>query len=435
MRILATADIHIGRRSTRLPPDADARTTSSAAAWSSIVDLAVAQQVDVVAIAGDLVDHDNRFYEALGPLERGLRRLAERGIDVVAVAGNHDYDVLPSLARSLPEGCLTLVGSGGRWERVTLRRGDRRLHVDGWSFPTRHVRENPLASRDLPPPPDGTPVLGMLHADLDSAGSSYAPVSLGSLHATPATFWLLGHVHCSAFFEREGLPGVLYPGSPNPMDPGEPGEHGVWMLELAAGQVPVRTFVPLARVRYEMMDVDITDVSTDDLRQRLVQSMRARAAELVAPPLEHLSFRLRLTGRTPLHRSIDAAVARLATDLQFDVNGAAIHVDRVECDTRPVRDMASLASGADAAAWLAGLITLLDAPDAQGTTNGTHDRRDFDALIGQLGSVARTVRTARGMDALPDSHEHIPDERLRLDLRRGAELLLDELLAQKEGAV
>mgnify|MGYP002763171153 FL=1 len=55
------------------------------------------QHVDAVALTGDVVDNENATYESLGPLQKGLSRLGEAGIDTIAVAGNHDYDALPRL--------------------------------------------------------------------------------------------------------------------------------------------------------------------------------------------------------------------------------------------------------------------------------------------------------------------------------------------------
>ena len=86
MKILATGYLHLGRRPARLPAEAeDDPRLSTAEAWQELVALAVEQGIDLVALSGDLVDRDNRFFEALGPLERGLGRLAEAGIDTVAV--------------------------------------------------------------------------------------------------------------------------------------------------------------------------------------------------------------------------------------------------------------------------------------------------------------------------------------------------------------
>ena len=36
-----------------------------------IVDVAIQQRADIVAISGDLIDRENRFFEAFGPVERG----------------------------------------------------------------------------------------------------------------------------------------------------------------------------------------------------------------------------------------------------------------------------------------------------------------------------------------------------------------------------
>src|SRR5690606_1937215 len=97
VRILCAGDLHLGRRSSRVPWDGDGAAGSCAEAWMRLVECAIRERVDLVALSGDLVDHDNRWFEAFGPLERGLKRLADAGIPVYAVAGNHDYDTLPHL--------------------------------------------------------------------------------------------------------------------------------------------------------------------------------------------------------------------------------------------------------------------------------------------------------------------------------------------------
>ncbi len=134
MKILCTGDLHVGRRASRLPVDWCGTECSCAAVWERIVELAIRERVDLVAVSGDLVDRANRYYEAIGPVERGVRILAKAGIQTVAVAGNHDFDVLPRLAESLA-GDLQLLGTDGNWQRITIQRdGGDRLHVDGWSF-------------------------------------------------------------------------------------------------------------------------------------------------------------------------------------------------------------------------------------------------------------------------------------------------------------
>src|SRR5690606_13045139 len=180
VKILCTGDVHIGRSSTRFRGDPDARALSCAGAWSLIVDRAIAERVDLVAVSGDLVDRANRSFEAYGPLERGLERLKEAGIRTVAVAGNHDFDVLPGLVTTIGDAYFRLLGADGRWERLTLSRDGATIHLDGWSFPREHHPGNPLTGYDLPDP-GGAAVLGLLHCDVDQTASRYAPVALAEL--------------------------------------------------------------------------------------------------------------------------------------------------------------------------------------------------------------------------------------------------------------
>ncbi len=426
MRVLCTGDLHIGRRSTRLPASVDASTVSCASAWAVIVDHAIDQRVDLVAISGDLVDQANRFYESLGPLERGLRRLREAAIDVVAVAGNHDHDVLPDLARSLPAGCLTLLGVGGRWERTTIQRANgARLHVTGWSFPTQHVRASPLASYRAPDASDA-PVLGLVHADLDAPGSAYAPVALADLHRAGGDLWLLGHVHTPRVREVANRPAVLYPGSPHPMDPGECGAHGVWIVEFARGERPTIRQVALASVRYDEVTVDLTDVHDLSVaRTRVVDAVRLAADEAAigSDRLRHLRLRVRLTGRCTLHRMLVDEASRITADLELEAGPVSVTVERVDNLTRAPRDLEQLASGRDAASVLARLLQDLE----RGNDVSAHP-----GLAHLLSAIPITIGGARAFDSL-DTDPTLRDGRaLREAVAGQANLLLDTLLEQRE---
>ncbi len=428
MKVLCSGDLHIGRRPARLPDHADVRPHSCAAIWGRIVERAIAERVDVVVLSGDVVDKANRYFEAVGPLERGLRRLADEGITTVAVAGNHDYDVLPELACTFPPHAFRLLGVGGRWERVRIEReGGDTLLVDGWSFPRERVRESPLAAYQSAPERE-TPVLGLLHADLSTGGSDYAPVTLGELQAVPVDCWILGHVHAPALHERAGAPPVLYPGSPQPMDPGEPGLHGVWLLELRPGG-PVRPrCIPLATVRYETLSIELGDVrDAGELRPYVVERIRSAAADYVreSESLCYLSLRVRLVGPTALHGRVEAELARLADDLALEVGRAEVLVERVDDETQAPRDLRGLARGSDAVAVLARLIQALDAGEEAAEV--AQLRREVDGVVGRL-------REAKRYQPIADVSHGLEPDALRAALLHEARRLLDALLAQQEAA-
>ena len=365
---------------------------SAAAAWQDIVELAIREKVELLLIAGDLVEWDNRFFEACGPLEEGLRRLAEAGVETCAVAGNHDVEALPRLADTLqPEG-FSLLGRGGTWEAVTLpREGRPVLRLYGWSFPRREVRESPLA--DFPPlEDDGVPALAMLHADVDQPGSPYAPVSRTELDQHACALWLVGHVHgpVNEVLPRGGR--LLYPGSPLALDPGETGCHGPWLLEVADGAVGEPEQVALSRTRYEQVEVSLGGVADEAAFQtQVLGELRRELDDRIRDPgkLELVCCRLAFTGRTKLHREVARLAQGLATDLRLPVHDATAIVEKVECRTQPDLDLAALAGDASPLALLARLLLELES--------------------GQLGEAGAAVvrQAAQRMEAVHGARQYL----------------------------
>lgn len=429
MKILCTADVHIGRRASRLPAHVDGRALSCGEAWGRVVDVAIGEQVDLVAVSGDLVDAANRFYEAAGPVEQGLRRLAQAGIMTVMVAGNHDHHSLPWLLQGMDPNSVRLLGANGAWERFTLQRNGETLHVDGWSFPDAAVHTSPLAS--YPFAAEGAAVLGLLHADLDQPASRYAPVSLAELRPRAPALWLLGHVHAPRLLEEVGSASVLYPGSPQAMDPGESGAHGVWIAEIGPGRTASCRMVPLSNVRYESVAVNVAGVTdAAEADHRLVEAVRARLREVTesASCVRYLSCRVTVTGRTSLHLDGDR-LRELCVDLNLTSGETAAFVERVEVRTAPERDLAALAGGKDAPAILARLLAALE---------DTGPDHEYDPLLRDAERRVTDLWRAKPYLALERDADDGGGADGALDLatilREQTVTLLDELLAQKEVA-
>ncbi|MFP4224648.1 MAG: exonuclease SbcCD subunit D [Phycisphaeraceae bacterium] len=426
MKLLLSADLHIGRASTRMPEAVEPDQLRAARAWQDLVDLAVRERVDAVCLAGDVADQANRFWEAIGPLERGVEQLAEAGIRVFAVAGNHDHDVLTSLADNLG-GRLRLLGRGGTWERATLTEaGQPVLHIDGWSFAEEHARISPLDSYDLPDP-GGVPVLGLVHGDLDAPGSDYGPLEMARLQSLPPAGWLLGHIHAPRLITSESAAWVLYPGSPQALDPGESGAHGVWLVDLAAGKLQTPRLRPLSSVRYESLTVELDEqVETeDDLQSRVLTAIRERAeaaAEESGTPLHCLSLRLEITGRSPLADQIPELVKPLAEDFESRAGqGALVVLDPpVRCAVQPALDLAELARDRSALGTTARLLLELDKPEPA---------EDVARLVQDTRQKLHGVRHGRHYVGLPDDPP-IDADLARRYLREQAQALLAELHGQ-----
>lgn len=420
----------MGRRPSRLPDHVDGRRFATKRAWQVVVDTAVENDVHAVILTGDIVDRANRYYEALGPLERGLRRLGDESVQVFAVAGNHDFDVFPELVDSLGIEGFHLLGARGTWAREPLvveGEDNPRLYLDGWSFAGQYESTSPLASYDLTEA--DAPVVAVLHCQV-GAGSEgrYAPVESARLARAGPDLWLLGHIHAPRFEQTEtGVP-YLYPGSPQPLDPGETGSHGPWMIEVSPGGEIGAEHLATATLRYEALDVDLDGVEApEDVRTALHERVREALREDLANAegVEHLVCRLRLQGRTPLHGDLADIVSGARDELEIPVDGASATVDKISVETRPDLDLEALARTSSPPGELARIVQALD------------EGEESDQMADLLAEVRERVRKVDRSGTYAPVFDHDEDlvtvDRVDLsDLVRQQALLLIEALERQK---
>ena len=426
MKLLCTGDIHIGRRSTRLPASVDSHAHSTGAAWTRIVQRALAERVDVVAVSGDVIDQSSRYFEAFGTLERGLKKLSDAGVVTVLVSGNHDSEVLPLLINRLEAENVRLLGRGGSWERTTIERDGVRLNIDGWSFAREEQLTSPLATYN---PPAGAGInVALLHADLDQTASRYGPISTGELRAQPGTFFLLGHIHKAALIREAGGAQAVYPGSPQALDPGEPGAHGVYLMEARENQLDIRA-IPLSTVRYERVQVSVEGIErVEDVDAQIAHEVKHRLIESAAESTElrHMSCRVQLVGATRLHRTLGLQLFDRAADLNLERGNATASIESVHVATRPDRDLNVIAEGSGSAAVIARLLHELEASTMAGGS---------ERLLAEAARLVREIeRSGQYLEVLerPERDSDQRERYVRSELNRSASLLLDEMLAQKE---
>src|SRR5438046_6649721 len=90
LKLLHLADVRPGKPFQMLGAQGAAQRRALEETFVRAVDLAIAKQVHVVLIAGDLFDSPRSSPALVDLAERELRRLDDRGIWVGLVAGNHD---------------------------------------------------------------------------------------------------------------------------------------------------------------------------------------------------------------------------------------------------------------------------------------------------------------------------------------------------------
>lgn len=385
VEVLCVADIHIGRRPSRLPDRFDSADFSPRTIWANLAESAVTRGVDAVIVAGDLVDRENKYAEAFGAVESVATTLAEANIPLVAVAGNHDTGVLPDLAGAINN--LQLLGRNGSWERTALTDADGEpcLHLDGWSFPSRYHHESPLATYDLVD--EGVPRLGVVHADV-SGEDRYAPVAVDDLATSGHVAWVLGHLHVPG--PRNKNPPVLYPGSLQPLDPSETDSHGAWLVSVETDGTADTEPIGSATLQYEEVIVsttpeqgfhDVVDATHEQLREEVTDC---------GPATELLAVNVTIRGRTDAHSDLRSRRGELE-QIELTDTGTTVRVIDVTVDTNPSIDLADRAGDDDPIGYLAGLLRALDGDEpldpyqdvieaAHTSTRETHDSNAYREL-------------------------------------------------------
>lgn len=426
-KILFLGDLHLGRRPITIPKDEDPARFGPEVALDRAVELARREKVVAVVFAGDVVECLEDRFEAERKLRPGIEDLLEAGIRVIAVVGNHDVFALPRLARVLPG--FEILGRDG-WERIDLAHAGAivcRLH--GWSFPGPHHPENPLIGLDEASLLPTVFNLGVLHCDRDASERRYAPLRSRDLEGGAAgrmDAWFLGHVHRP---DHEGLTGPRpcgYLGSVVGLDPGEPGRHGPWLVELHPGRPLEPRQVALGPIRYETVDLDLeglaadqADELADELRDR-VQALEAELARRLADELGRVDacgLRLRLRGRVAAPAATREVALRLLAEgdaFQRRIGGCLFFGEKIVTALEPRIELEELARGRGPSAGLARHVLALDRGDA--TLDG-ETRARLEDLLGRS--------TWNDLPVLPD----LPD---RAFMREAALELLAAMQRQRE---
>ena len=273
LRIIHTADVHLGARHDDLGEQASAQRERQFAAFTAAIDLALAEKVDLFLIAGDLFDSNVQPRRSVERVAAQLKRLADSKIRTVVIPGTHDcydrssiyraYD-LKALAGSLADDDLVTVLSPDK-PSVHITACDVVVH--GPVFATKKAPYSPL--RDLAGQagdPPATWRLGMVHGSIAIPGKTERDdvvITTDEIAATGFDYLALGHWH-SAQSSRAGAVTYGYAGAPEAvaLDQDRAGKVLLVELEEIAGRRSVT--VQERRVgatRFEKVELDAADIS------------------------------------------------------------------------------------------------------------------------------------------------------------------------------
>jgi len=363
LTVLATGDIHIGKKSSGIQQNTDEIATKST--WAKIVDYAIDNKVDVLALTGDVVDQDNRYFEAIGPLQTGFEKLRNAEIAVYMVSGNHDYDVLSQLVDANKYENLHLLGRKGTWEMKTFSKNGEAIQFLGWSFPTRHFNQDPLMSFDITTIDSSIPAIGLLHGDVDMPNSNYAPIDLNNFVHHPVNAWMLGHIHKPQIL-RAAEPLVYYPGSPHALSSKEQGKHGPVLMIIHSPTSIETEQILMSPVRYELIEIDITDTNNEAEVRTIVTSQLfedAKSRILDLEKVSYLIYDIVLIGQHSKIKELDSWVRPMINDYyqEIDTTETRISVRKVTLNVKSkVDNLEELAQESSPAGILAKTIIALN---------------------------------------------------------------------------
>jgi DNA repair protein SbcD/Mre11 len=335
---------------------------ASLQAFDNLVELTLRRQASFLLLAGDIYDGHTRGVRAQLRFLRGLTQLAQAGIPVFIVHGNHDPLNGWSAIKQWPDG-VQIFSADEVQALPVLKDGVQLATVYGISYRESDVSEN-LALRFKRRSFPGLQI-GLLHANISSQKEQtlYSPCSVSDLMQAGMDYWALGHLHLRELI-KQGDPWIAYPGnlqgrSPKPS---EQGEKGALVVHVSGGRIDEAEFAPCDIVRFVTLELDIaaeTDLGT--LKESLIRA----ANKLVAANCgRHLLVRTKLTGRGLLNRDLNREHVReeLLAELRDDVRGQlpVLWWESISSQTHAVIDFDAIAQRGDFSAELLNVASNLE---------------------------------------------------------------------------
>jgi DNA repair exonuclease SbcCD nuclease subunit len=300
LRLLHTADVHLGARHADLGDAAAAQRERQFAAFRASVDLALEEKVDLFLVAGDLFDSNVQPRRSVERVAAELARLAQARIRSVIVPGTHDVYDRSSVYRAYD--LAALAGTRPAEEMVTVLTPDHPwIHlaaldavVHGPCFPTKRAPYSPLRDLAAVAVPDSTWTIGVLHAAIAIPGRTDhddVVVTVEEIAATGLDYLALGHWHSAQTATTKGVT-YSYSGAPEPVAVDQDRAGNVLLVTLD-GKGGTHT------VEVEERAVGRTTFERSEIDAATIESQAALIAKLQAQASPDLILDVRLIGIRP----------------------------------------------------------------------------------------------------------------------------------------
>lgn len=241
-----TADVHVGmgfKTASFASKLADQRRREIKETLFGILRHCEDKKIDLLLIAGDLFEEDYVSISDLKDMNHRFGTLTHT--KVVIGAGNHDPVIDDKSCYKLIQWSANVHLFGTEFSSISFDELNTEIHSFSWD--RKHLP--PFEGTVLPALDQDRHHILMLHGDAYGQGD-YLSITPSDLEQAGYDYVALGHIHKADFIR----PWMAYPGSPEPLDFSEDGDHG--FIEGTVGETAA--FVPFAKRAFHTLTVQVS---------------------------------------------------------------------------------------------------------------------------------------------------------------------------------
>ena len=238
-----------------------------------IVDLALAEKVDLVLIAGDTFDSAKPSPRSQLFFAQQIKRLTDAQIQIVMIFGNHDHmrreDLLVNQSPY-----FKLLGANEAVEKATFKTKDNfNYDVVGFSYLNNHITEDKIPDF---PGKEHNYTFGLMHAqekEADSRKNVYAPFTVSEVQALNYDYFALGHIHARRNLSEK--PWIVYSGNIQGRHINEMGAKGCYLgvIDENTKKTSIE-FKTTGPILWQGVQVELdTQISKADLQNEIIASL------------------------------------------------------------------------------------------------------------------------------------------------------------------
>jgi len=342
-KFLHAADIHLDSPMHKLEDyegaPVDEIRGATRRAFENLVELAIAEKVAFVLIAGDLYDGDWKDYNTGLYFVSQMSRLREADIPIYIIAGNHDAASKITKSLRLPEGVHIFPSN----KPTTVRQEKLNVAIHGQSFSSPAVKKD--LSAKYPPRLKDCFNIGLLHtcATGREGHESYAPCKVEDLRSKGYDYWALGHVHKREVLSEDPL--IIFPGNIQGRHVRETGPKGCMLVEVDDNGKTKVHFKSLDVARWFGLEIDASAAETGyEILDLVVARLERLFEENDGLPLV---VRMTILGESKAHDDLASDIEKWSNEIRsaaLYTSGGGVWIEKVKVKTHLPVDIQSLKS-------------------------------------------------------------------------------------------